>query len=169
MTKIIERNTTIPTEEEPGVHDGRRQPDVRRDTRPPGREADGGRQQDAREVHTRRPAARIQRRAPDRGHVRHGRRRHSPRLGQGTRPRARSRRSGSRLRAGSPRKRWTRWSATPRRKSEEDKKRHELVENRNKLDELIYRTDKSFKEFESKLEEADKKSSKRRSKRAETP
>ena len=42
-------------------------------------------------------------------------------------------------------------------KSEEDKKRHELVENRNKLDELIYRTDKSFKEFESKLEEADKK------------
>ncbi|MCA9764681.1 MAG: Hsp70 family protein, partial [Gemmatimonadetes bacterium] len=42
-------------------------------------------------------------------------------------------------------------------KSEEDKKRHELVENRNKLDELIYRTEKSFKEFESKLEEADKK------------
>jgi len=42
-------------------------------------------------------------------------------------------------------------------KSEEDQKRHDLVENRNKLDELIYRTDKSFKEFEDKLPEDDKK------------
>ncbi len=42
-------------------------------------------------------------------------------------------------------------------KSEEDKKRHELVETRNKLDELIYRTDKSFKEFEGKLSDDDKK------------
>ncbi len=42
-------------------------------------------------------------------------------------------------------------------KSEEDTKRHELVENRNKLDELIYRTDKSFKEFAEKLSESDKK------------
>ena len=42
-------------------------------------------------------------------------------------------------------------------KSEEDKKRHDLVESRNKLDELIYRTDKSFKEFEDKLSEDEKK------------
>ena len=42
-------------------------------------------------------------------------------------------------------------------KSEDDKKRHELVEKRNKLDELIYRTEKSFKEFEGKLPESDKK------------
>jgi len=42
-------------------------------------------------------------------------------------------------------------------KSEEDKKRHELVESRNKLDELIYRTDKSFKEFEDKLSDDEKK------------
>jgi molecular chaperone DnaK len=42
-------------------------------------------------------------------------------------------------------------------KSEEDKKRHELVEKRNKLDELIYRTEKSFKEFEGKLPDSDKK------------
>jgi len=42
-------------------------------------------------------------------------------------------------------------------KAEDDKKRHELVENRNRLDELIYRTEKSFKEFESKLSESDKK------------
>ncbi len=42
-------------------------------------------------------------------------------------------------------------------KSDEDKKRHELVQNRNKLDELVYRTDKSFKEFEDKLSETEKK------------
>ena len=42
-------------------------------------------------------------------------------------------------------------------KSEDDRKRHELVEKKNKLDELIYRTEKSFKEFEGKLPEGDKK------------
>lgn len=42
-------------------------------------------------------------------------------------------------------------------KSEEDKKRQELVESRNKLDELIYRTDKSFKEFGDKLSDDEKK------------
>lgn len=42
-------------------------------------------------------------------------------------------------------------------KSEDDKKRHDLVEKRNRLDELIYRTEKSFKEFEGKLSEDDKK------------
>ncbi|MGB3729872.1 MAG: Hsp70 family protein, partial [Thermodesulfobacteriota bacterium] len=42
-------------------------------------------------------------------------------------------------------------------KSDEDQKRHELVESRNKLDELIYRTDKSFKEFEDKLSDDEKK------------
>jgi len=39
----------------------------------------------------------------------------------------------------------------------EDKKRQETVENRNKLDELIYRTEKSFKEFQDKLSEDEKK------------
>ena len=42
-------------------------------------------------------------------------------------------------------------------KSEEDKERHEAVEKKNKLDELIYRTDKSFKELEEKLSEEEKK------------
>ncbi|MEQ9618708.1 MAG: molecular chaperone DnaK [Deltaproteobacteria bacterium] len=42
-------------------------------------------------------------------------------------------------------------------KSEEDKKRHELIETRNKLDELVYRTDKSFKEFEGKLSDTERK------------
>ena len=42
-------------------------------------------------------------------------------------------------------------------KSEEDKERHEAVEKKNKLDELIYRTDKSFKELEEKLSDEEKK------------
>lgn len=42
-------------------------------------------------------------------------------------------------------------------KTEDDKRRKEVVENRNKLDELIYRTEKSFKEFQDKLSEAEKK------------
>ena len=42
-------------------------------------------------------------------------------------------------------------------KSEEDKERHEAVEKKNKLDELIYRTDKSFKELEDKLSDEEKK------------
>ncbi len=41
--------------------------------------------------------------------------------------------------------------------AEEDRKRRELVENRNKLDDLIYRTDKSFKELKDKLSEVEKK------------
>ena len=41
--------------------------------------------------------------------------------------------------------------------AEEDKKRREFVENRNRLDDLIYRTDKSFKELKDKLSEGDRK------------
>jgi molecular chaperone DnaK len=42
-------------------------------------------------------------------------------------------------------------------RAEDDKDRRELIENRNKLDDLIYRTEKSFKEFKDKLSEDDKK------------
>lgn len=42
-------------------------------------------------------------------------------------------------------------------KSEEDQKRQQQVEKRNKLDELIYRTDKSFNELEDKLSDEEKK------------
>lgn len=42
-------------------------------------------------------------------------------------------------------------------KAEEDIKRRELVDNRNKLDELIYRTEKSFKEFKDRLSDGERK------------
>jgi molecular chaperone DnaK len=41
--------------------------------------------------------------------------------------------------------------------AEEDKKRREFVEARNRLDDLIYRTDKSFKELKDKLSEGERK------------
>lgn len=42
-------------------------------------------------------------------------------------------------------------------KSEEDKERHEAVQKRNKLDEMIYRTEKNFKDMKDKLSEQEKK------------
>ena len=46
-TKLIDRNTTIPTTQEPGVLHRRGQPDLRRSQRPAGRARDGAVQQDA--------------------------------------------------------------------------------------------------------------------------
>ena len=72
-----------PHQEDRGVHDGRGHAAVGRDPRAPGRAGDGELQQDARQVPARRPAAGAARRAPDRGHLRHRRQRHRPRVGQG--------------------------------------------------------------------------------------
>ena len=72
-----------PDQEEPGVLDRRGQPDRGDDPRVPGRARDGGRQQDARPVRSRRHAAGAARRAAGRGHVRHRRQRHRQRVGQG--------------------------------------------------------------------------------------
>ena len=66
-----------------GLHHRRGHAAVGRDPRAPGRARDGQLQQDARQVPARRPAAGAARRAADRGHVRHRRQRHRPRLGQG--------------------------------------------------------------------------------------
>jgi molecular chaperone DnaK len=41
-------------------------------------------------------------------------------------------------------------------RAQEDKKRREFAENRNKLDDLIYRTEKGFKEFQDKLTQEEK-------------
>ena len=83
MHRLIERNTTIPTKRQRGVHHGRRQPAVRRGPRAPGRARDGPVQQDARQVPARRPAAGSPGDTPDRGDLRHRRQRHRARLGQG--------------------------------------------------------------------------------------
>ena len=87
MTKLIERNTTIPTKQVGDLLDRRRQPAVGRDPRAPGRARDGRLQQVAGQVPAHRDPAGAARHAADRGHVRHRRERHPQRLGQGPRHR----------------------------------------------------------------------------------
>ena len=83
MTKLIERNTTIPTKRtEVFTTAEDSQPSVEIHVHP-GRARDGELQQDARQVPARRPAAGAPRRAADRGHLRHRRQRHRPRVGEG--------------------------------------------------------------------------------------
>ena len=84
MTKLVERNTTIPTEKKTGLQHGRRQPD-RRDR---ASVFQGEREMAADNrllgpVQPGRHSAGAARRAADRGQVRHRRQRHPERLGQG--------------------------------------------------------------------------------------
>ena len=53
FTRLIDRNTTIPTKKSPDLLHRRGQPERRDDPRLPGRARDGGRQQDARPVQPR--------------------------------------------------------------------------------------------------------------------
>ena len=83
FTRMIDRNTTIPTKKVAGVLDRRGQSERGHHPRVPGRARDGGRQQDARPVRSGRHSAGAAWRAADRGHVRHRRQRHRQRPGQG--------------------------------------------------------------------------------------
>ncbi len=87
MTKLIERNTTIPTRKSRDLLDGRGQPAVGRDPRPAGRARDGDVQQVAGQVPADRHPAGAARHPADRGRVRHRRQRHPQRVGQGPRHR----------------------------------------------------------------------------------
>ncbi len=87
MTKMIKKNTTIPTKFAQVFCYGRRQPAGGDDQVLPGRARDGGGQQVARRVQPRRHPAGAAWLAADRGHVRHRRQRHPAceREGQGHR------------------------------------------------------------------------------------
>ena len=113
MTKLIERNTTIPTRKARDLLDRRGQPAVGRDPRAPGRARDGDLQQVARQVPADRHPAGAAWHPADRGHVRHRRERDPQRVGQGSRHRQGAEdRDQVRLRA-SPRTRSSGWSPTP--------------------------------------------------------
>ena len=115
FTKLIERNTTIPTQEERGLLHRRRQPEPGRDPRPAGRARDGRLQPHAGQVQPGRHPAGAARRAADRGHLRHRRQRHrerhreGPRHGQGAVHRDPAPPAASRT------TRSARWCATPSR------------------------------------------------------
>ena len=85
MTKLIERNTTIPDEALGGVHHRGRQPVLGGDQGAPGRVGHGVPKQDARHVPARRDPAGTAGTPADRGHLRHRCERHRPRHREGSR------------------------------------------------------------------------------------
>ena len=87
MTKLIERNTTIPTRKARGVLDRGGQPAERGDPRAPGRARDGDLQQVAGQVPAHRHPAGAARHPADRGRLRHRRQRHPHRVREGPRHR----------------------------------------------------------------------------------
>ena len=82
FTRLIDRNTTIPTQEEPDLLDRRRQSDGRDDPCLPGRARDGVRQQAAWSVRLGRHPVGTARHAAGRGDLRHRRQRHRAGLGE---------------------------------------------------------------------------------------
>jgi molecular chaperone DnaK len=82
MTKLIEKNTTIPTKKSAGLLDRRRQPDRGDGARAAGRAQRRGQQVPGPLRPGGHPAG-AARRAADRGHLRHRRQRHPERVGQG--------------------------------------------------------------------------------------
>ncbi len=83
MTVLVERNTTIPIDENQRLQHGRRQPASGRREGLSGRAVHGGRQPSAGAVQPGWHPAGAPRPAADRGQVRHRPERHSPRFGQG--------------------------------------------------------------------------------------
>ena len=155
MTKLIERNTTIPTSKSQVFSTASRLAVAGRDPRPPGRARLRGRQQDARPVHPRRDPAGAARRAPDRGHVRHRCQRHPRRQGQGPGDRQGAAGPDHRLvdarqerrRPDGPRRPGARRGGRPRR---------EEVETRNQAEALTFQAERTLKDLGDKVSSEDK-------------
>ncbi len=156
MTKLVERNTTIPDRAEAGLQHGGRQPDGGHGQRLSGRAPDGARQPPARPVQPGRHSAGAARHAADRSQVRHRRQRHPQRLGQGP-GHGQGAEGPDRAVAAACR---TSEIEKMRRDAEahaaEDKKKRELAELRNQADSMCYQLEKLMKEHADKLSDADK-------------
>ena len=152
-TKLIEKNTTIPTKAIADVLDGGRQPDGRHDPRAAGR-ARPRRATTSRSgrFDLTRHSAGAARHAAGRGHVRHRRERHPERA----RPKDKATGKEQKIviKASSGLERRTRssaWSATPRRTPKRTAKFRELADTRNQADALVHATEKALEDLGDKV------------------
>ena len=153
MTKLIERNTAIPTKRSRDLLDGRGQPAVRADPGVPGRARVRAGQQAARHVRADRHRAGSARRAADRGHVRHRRERHRARVRQGPRHQQGAVDDDHR-RLGPPQGGHRAHGASEAEEhAAEDKARREEAETRNSAEQLAYSTEKLLVDNADKLPE----------------
>ena len=154
MTKLIERNTTIPTRKSRGLLDRRGQPALGRDPRPPGRARDGDLQQVAGQVPADRHPAGAARHPADRGRLRHRRQRHPQRDREGPRHRqgAEDRDQGG-LRPLRRRDQAT-WSPTPSRTPTTTEAPAQLAEARNKGENAAYQAERQLKDLGDQVDES---------------
>ena len=156
MTKLIERNTTIPTRKARGLLDGRGQPAVGGDPRAAGRARDGDLQQVAGQVPADRHPAGAARHPADRGRLRHRRQRHPQRVGEGPRHRQGAEDRDQAPAAACPTTRSSAWSPTPRRTPTRTARLRELAEARNNGENAAYQAERQLKDLGEQVDEPSK-------------